>query len=203
MLYRFKPTFPVSPMRATCPTRTICLELRVAPTNYSALQEASLLDRHVMMIEAVACPSLDRGSIRLHGAASQETITVTVSARNWNLTCVSRYFNSVHLSCCLSLVQIFPSVLHCHSAAETCVPKDLSETNNKFLDIWRSHSGYYDAGVILGYGAVWFRRSMPTFRRNTLSYKLSTFQLCHFSPKDIDSMFLRNVGIDLRNHTAT
>jgi hypothetical protein len=81
--YRFKPPFPVSPMRATCPTRIICLELRVGPTNYSALQEASLLDRHFMMIEAVAYPYLlNRGSIRLHGAASQETITLTVAARN-------------------------------------------------------------------------------------------------------------------------
>jgi len=33
-------------------------------------------------------------------------------------------------------------------------------------------------------------------------YKPSTFQLCHFRPEDGDSMFLRNVGIDLRNHTA-
>jgi hypothetical protein len=33
-------------------------------------------------------------------------------------------------------------------------------------------------------------------------YNPSTFHLCHFRPEDGDSMFLRNVGIDLRNHTA-
>jgi hypothetical protein len=59
-----------------------CLELRVGPTNYSALQEAYLPDRYVMMIQAVAYSSLNRGSIRLHRAASQVTFTVTVVARN-------------------------------------------------------------------------------------------------------------------------
>jgi hypothetical protein len=29
----------------------------------------------------------------------------------------------------------------------------------------------------------------------------STFQLYHFNPVDGDSIFLRNFGIDLRNHT--
>jgi hypothetical protein len=34
-------------------------------------------------------------------------------------------------------------------------------------------------------------------------HKLSTYQLCHYSPEDGNSMFLRNVGIDLRNQTAS
>jgi hypothetical protein len=35
---------------------------------------------------------------------------------------------------------------------------------------WISCGDYYtDAGVVLGFGAVWFCRSMPTLRRNMLS----------------------------------
>jgi hypothetical protein len=57
--------------------------------------------------------------------------------------------------------------------------------------------------------APWFRRSMPTFRKDMLISdwplslgfpsanikKLSTSQICHFSPEYGDSIFLWNVSI--------
>jgi hypothetical protein len=103
-------------------------------------------------------------------------------------------------------------------------------------------------GAVLRFGAVWFRMSMPTFRRDMLFpssgrkwqgwevvslyrtsgakaeregseswrrigylpsvfisqilFKPYAFQPCHSSPEDGDSMFLRNVGVYIRNHTA-
>jgi hypothetical protein len=54
---------------------------------------------------------------------------------------------------------------------------------------------------ILGFGAVWTFRSMPTFRRNMLSLSSGVEGIS--APEDGDSMFLRNVGIDLQIHTAS
>jgi hypothetical protein len=90
---------------------------------------------------------------------------------------------------------------------------------NEILDF---HCDYYNVGVISGFGAVCYRRSMQTFRRNMLPpssglklqgreaeglYSIwgakaegTELKPRHFCPEDGVSMFLRNVVIDLRNH---
>jgi hypothetical protein len=102
-------------------------------------------------------------------------------------------------------------------------------TGKTWDESWGSYGDVYDIGVVLCFGAAWGRSLRPTFRRNTLSpssglkwqgcevedlnrirvtgsLSLSLLSsnplLPHFSPEDGDSMFLRNVGIDLPNHTA-
>jgi hypothetical protein len=75
--------------------------------------------------------------------------------------------------------------------------------------IWDSHDKFYNVGVVLCFGDMWFSRQMPTFRGNMLSpflglkivYIPTIFLPSHFSPEDGNSIFLRNIGLNLRNHT--
>jgi hypothetical protein len=66
-----------------------------------------------------------------------------------------------------------------------------------------------NVGVVSGFGAVWFRRSMPTFRRNMLSLVTSALKMetaCFFQPyfvKYYISPLLRSlITSDLKMETA-
>jgi hypothetical protein len=71
----------------------------------------------------------------------------------------------------------------------------------------------YDVDVAMGFGAVWFCRPMPTFRRNMLpsSRGLKMETACfsetlaptyRTTPK-METLFLRNLSIELKiNYTA-
>jgi hypothetical protein len=53
-------------------------------------------------------------------------------------------------------------------------------------------------------GSIGLKEDLRVRERKTpqILYKSSTSQPCHFSLEDVNSIFLRNVGIDLRNHEA-
>jgi hypothetical protein len=66
---------------------------------------------------------------------------------------------------------------------------------------WRGHIGLERKGLM---ERVNQRQGMWAKGQDQHAvFKQVTYQLCHFSPEDGDNMFLRNVGIDLRNYTVT